>query len=302
MNFWWTAGLSPALAPGPADTAGVAAIRVILVSDTHLSPRVAEPEANWEAVLRYVTKAAPDLVVHLGDLSMDGAHDPADLEYARAQLDRLPVPWHAVPGNHDIGDNPSLSTPAGQIVDDGRLQRWLDIVGPDHWSLTLNGWTMLGINAQLAGTGLAAESAQWSWLEQRLGEPGMSGQPVALLTHKPVTATAAEMAAAPSYRFLPAPAWQRISHASGNSRLALVLSGHVHQRRQLEFHGIDHIWVPTTWAVLPDEVQPVLGAKRCGIVSLEFGGSAPPEPEFIEPPGITQLTIRDDLPDPYQGG
>ncbi len=99
-----------------------------------------------------------------------------------------------------------------------------------------------------------------------------------------------------------APAWQRISHASGNSRLALVLSGHVHQRRQLEFHGIDHIWVPTTWAVLPDEVQPVLGAKRCGIVSLEFGGSAPPEPEFIEPPGITQLTIRDDLPDPYQGG
>ena len=173
---------------------------MIVVSDTHLSPRAAEPEANWDAVLRYVTKAAPDLVIHLGDLSMDGAHDPADLEYARAQLDRLPVPWHAVPGNHDIGDNPSLSAPAGETVDAGRLQRWLDIVGPDRWSLTLNGWTMLGINAQLAGTGLAAETAQWSWLEQRLGEPGMSGQPVALLTHKPVTATAAEMAAAPSYR------------------------------------------------------------------------------------------------------
>jgi hypothetical protein len=223
-----------------------------------------------------------------------------DLRYARAQLDRLPVPWHAVPGNHDVGDNPSLGTPAGETVDAGRLQQWLDIVGPDRWSLTLNGWTMLGINAQLAGTGLAAEAAQWSWLEQRLGEPGMSGQPVALVTHKPVTATAAEMAAAPSYRFLPARAWQRISHGSGHSRLALVLSGHVHQRRQLDFHGIDHIWVPTTWAVLPDEVQPVLGAKRCGIVSLEFGGSSPPQPEFIEPDSIAQLTIRDDLPDPYQ--
>ncbi len=184
-------------------------------------------------------------------------------------------------------------------MDPDRLQRWLDIIGPDRWSLTLNGWTILGINAQLAGTGLAAEDAQWSWLEQRLGEPGTSGQPVALVTHKPVTAAAAEMAAAPSYRFLPAPAWRRISQLSGHNRLALVLSGHVHQRRQLHFHGVDHIWVPTTWAVLPDEAQPVLGAKRCGIVALKLGDSTPPEPEFIEPDGIAQLTIRDDLPDPY---
>ena len=250
-------------------------------------------------MLRYVSKVAPDLVIHLGDLSMDGAHDPADLRYARGQLDRLPVPWHAVPGNHDIGDNPRLGSPAGETVDADRLQRWLDIVGPDRWALTLNGWTMLGINAQLAGTGLAAENAQWSWLEQRLGEPGMSGQPVALVTHKPVTATAAEMAAAPSYRFLPAPARQRISKISGHEPARARPQRPRAPASAADFHGIDHIWVPTTWAVLPDEVQPVLGAKRCGIVALKFGDSTPPQPEFIEPDGIAQLTIRDDLPDPY---
>ncbi len=61
----------------------------------------------------------------------------------------------------------------------------------------------------------------------------------------------------------------------------------------------DHLWAPSTWAVLPDEVQPALGAKRCGIVSLEFAGGAPPQPKFAEPDGIAQLTLIRDLPDPY---
>ena len=58
---------------------------MILVSDTHLSPCAPEAQANWEAVLRSVSAAAPDLVIHLGDLSMDGAHDPDDLRYGRRQ-------------------------------------------------------------------------------------------------------------------------------------------------------------------------------------------------------------------------
>jgi 3',5'-cyclic AMP phosphodiesterase CpdA len=274
----------------------VAPARVILVSDTHLSPHAQEAEANWDAVLRHITAGAPDWVIHLGDLSMDGAHDPGDLEYARRQLDRLPVPWHAVPGNHDIGDNPRVGAPEGWSVAADRLERWLDIVGPDHWSLSVNGWTLLGINAQLAESDLTAEAGQWAWLEQQLKE---HSQPTAFITHKPFTATEAELAAAPSYRFLPPVAWQRIADLTRDNPPALVLSGHVHQHRELHFDGTDHLWVPTTWAVLPDQAQPVLGAKRCGIVSLTLDGSMPPQREFIEPVGIAQLTIRQDLPDPY---
>ncbi len=298
MNFSWPPDSPRRYPQDAADTSVVATARVILVSDSHLTPRAPEATANWEAVLRHVTASAPDMLIHLGDLSMDGANDPGDLQYAREQLDRLPVPWHVVPGNHDVGDNPRPGAPPGQTADEDRLERWLDIVGPDHWSLTVSGWIILGINAQLAGTGLAAEAAQWSWLEQRLAELSASTQPVALVTHKPIAATEAELAAAPSYRFLPPPARQRIAQLSADKPLALVLSGHVHQHRRLHLDGVDHLWVPTTWAVLPDEVQPVLGAKRCGIVSLELG-SGTPQPELIEPDGIAQLTIRDHLPDPY---
>jgi 3',5'-cyclic AMP phosphodiesterase CpdA len=276
----------------------VTGVRVLLVSDTHLSPAAPEAEANWDAVLRYVAEAAPDVVIHLGDLSLDGAHDPADLHHGRRQLDRLQAEWHAIPGNHDIGDNPWPGAPADSAVDTERCQRWLDIVGPDHWSLTMNGWTLLAINAQLPGSGLEAEARQWSWLEEQLSAPG-NNQRVALLTHKPVTATDAELASSPAYRFLPPSARDRLASRPGKTPLPLVLSGHVHQYRLLRLDGTDHLWVPTTWAVLPDQVQPVLGAKRCGIVSLDLASDRAPEPVLVEPDGIAQLTIATDLPNPY---
>ena len=89
-----------------------------------------------------------------------------------------------------------------------RCQRWLDIVGADHWSLTVNGWTLLAINAQLAGSGLEAKAGQWSWLGEQLS--GLSeNQRVALITHKPVTATDTELAGSPANRFLPRSARDR---------------------------------------------------------------------------------------------
>jgi hypothetical protein len=80
---------------------------------------------------------------------------------------------------------------------------------------------------------------------------------------------------------------------------ALVMSGHVHQYRLLRLDGTDHLWVPTTWAVLPEHVQPVLGSKRCGIVSLTLTTGTPAQQELTEPRGLEQLTLTVDLPDPY---
>lgn len=274
--------------------------RVILVSDTHLSPAAPEAQANWEAVLGYVSLTVPDVVIHLGDLTLDGAHDTGQLAHGRQELDRLPVPWHAVPGNHDIGDNAWPGARPDSILDTGRHQRWLDIVGPDRWSLTTEGWTLLGINAQLLGSGLEAEARQWSWLEDTLSQR-RGGQRIALIAHKPVAADDAEMAAAPAYRFWPERARHRLGGVLAGSPPALVVSGHVHQFRQLRLDSTDHLWVPTTWAVLPDHAQPALGAKRCGIVSLTFASDAPPQPQLVEPDGIVQLTLTKDLPDPYHG-
>jgi len=278
----------------------MAAKHVIFVSDTHLSPAAPEAQDNWAAVVRYVSAAAPDLVIHLGDLSLDGARNPADLDHARRQLQLLAVPWTAVPGNHDIGDNPRTGAPEDLSVTEDRRQRWLDVVGADYWSLVVADWRLLAVNAQLAGSGLAAEAGQWSWLEGQLRTTD-PGQRIALLAHKPLTASEGELAAAPPYRFWPPASRDRLGQLFAGRSPALFISGHVHQSRQLRLNGTRHVWVPTTWAVLPDSAQPVLGAKRCGLLSMTFGGDAPPEPSFHEPEGIRQLTQNVDIPDPYQG-
>jgi len=270
---------------------------VVLVSDTHLSRRAPQAQENWDAVLRYVGEAAPDAVIHVGDLSLDGAHESEDLRHAHQQLRHLHVPWHAVPGNHDIGDNPFPGAPGGSAVTADRLQRWLDVVGPDHWSLTAGGWSVLAINAQLIGSGLDAEARQWAWLEQQAS--GCGDNALALVTHKPVVAPDAELASAPPHRFVPPAGRRRLADLFAGKPLGLIISGHVHQYRLLRLDGTDHLWVPTTWAVLPERVQPVFGAKACGVVTLDLAPGAPPEHEFVAPPGIAQLTLLDDLPDPY---
>lgn len=278
----------------------MAASHVIFVSDSHLSPDVQGTRDNWAAVVRHVQRAAPDLVIHLGDLSFDGVRNPAELDYARGQLDLLPVPWTAIPGNHDVGDNPLPDVPEVRWVTAARRQRWLDVVGADYWSLVIGDWTLLAVNAQLGGSGLAAEASQWSWLEDQLRGAGQD-QRIALLAHKPLTASEAEIAAAPRYRFWPLAARDRLGRLFAGRPPALFVSGHVHQSRQLRIDGTDHVWVPTSWAVLPDQKEPPLGAKRCGVLSLRFAPDRAPEPEFCEPDGIQQLTVTADIQKRFLG-
>jgi predicted phosphodiesterase len=56
-----------------ATVAKVDAIRLVAVSDTHLSSRAPEGLANWAAVVRDVAATNADLIVHLGDVTLDGA-------------------------------------------------------------------------------------------------------------------------------------------------------------------------------------------------------------------------------------
>lgn len=285
--------------PAPAGTfATMSSQRVLVVSDSHLSARTPDAEANWTAVVEHVADTRPDLVLHLGDLALEGTHGDGDLQYARAQLDRLPVPWLAVPGNHDIGDNPTPVTPDDAVVDAVGVKRWIELIGSDRWSAEIGAWKLVAVNAQLFGSGLPAEADQWSWLQAELQHQSAE-QPVAFIAHKPLIAKDDdELAAAPRYRFVPDEARRRLAGLLSQIRVGLVLSGHVHQYRRLDLDGVSHVWAPTTWAVLSDQSQTRYGEKRCGALSLELsdGGF---ELGLVEPKGIRQLTMGQNTPNPY---
>jgi alkaline phosphatase D len=272
----------------------VATSRVLLVSDSHLSVRAPEADANWRAVAAIADRF--ELVVHAGDLTLDGARHPRDLAHARDLLDALPVPWAAVPGNHDLGDTPSPS--GGPVITSERRERWIDGIGPDHWTVEAGEWTLLGINVQLFGSGLPEEREQWAWLQDRLAAHRPVG-PVVLVTHKPLTATDEELVLAPGFRFVAEPARARLGSLLDTVRCPLVLSGHVHQYRILQHAGRRHLWAPTSWAVLPEALQATVGLKKSGVVSLELGSDGDVSIVFDEPPGLRQLTIGREIPDPY---
>jgi 3',5'-cyclic AMP phosphodiesterase CpdA len=271
---------------------------VVVVSDSHLSARVADTGRNWSAALRYVDAVQPDLVIHVGDVSMDGARDAQDLSYARSQMDRLPAPWLAVPGNHDLGDTPSAHIDPDDVVTADRVTRWCDLFGPDRWAADLGGWRLVGLNAQLFGTGLPAEADQWEFVARELaGSNGPQGRLV-LVVHKPIAAARAELSAAPPYRFVPAPAREGLWERAKDGGVRAVLSGHVHQCRAFQMDGVAQLWAPTTWAVLPESMQKTIGSKRCGVIRLELPEDGPPVHAVVEPEGMAQLVIPEGLPYP----
>ncbi|MGL1446718.1 hypothetical protein ACSTJA_23565, partial [Vibrio parahaemolyticus] len=84
----------------------------------------------------------------------------------------------------------------------------------------------IGLNAQLMGSGIAAEDEQWDFLAAEAHEA--RGRPVALFIHKPLFLKhPAETEV--NHRYVVPAARERLLGLLAPTRLRLVASGHVHQ-------------------------------------------------------------------------
>jgi Calcineurin-like phosphoesterase len=200
-------------------------MRIVLVSDTHLAPRATAFRRNWEVIARWIEDVRPDWVVHLGDITVDGVRDADELGAARAVFDSLTVPIRFVPGNHDVGDNPlATGRSADHPLDLARLAAYRDLFGSDRWALDAGDWRIVALNAQLLGTGIAEEEAQFRWLEARLSE---RQGPLGLLLHKPLFRDGPDDSEV-HVRYVPAEPRRRLLALLARSDLRFVATGHVH--------------------------------------------------------------------------
>ncbi len=180
---------------------------------------------------------------------------------------------------------------------DENLASWTRAVGPLWWAQELEGWLLVGVNAELFGSGLPAEEEQWGWLDEVMATVTGRPRPLVFVSHKPIDATDTELAGAPAVRFVPSPARDRLrALLAGIPRHPLVLSGHVHQYRALELDGTAHVWAPTTWAALPDSWQATIGTKRCGILQLGLSETGAADHRLVAPEGLRQLVVGEDTP------
>src|SRR5712671_2754169 len=104
--------------------------RLTQISDTHLARRLPSLTQNFHRLSEYIDTTRPDLVINSGDLAFDGPTNHDDLEFAKTLHDALPVDYRIIPGNHDIGDNPTnVGPPPSQLVTDASQQTFLSIFG-----------------------------------------------------------------------------------------------------------------------------------------------------------------------------
>ncbi|MEM7749948.1 MAG: metallophosphoesterase [Pseudomonadota bacterium] len=260
-------------------------MRIIQISDTHLSVKHDHFVRNAEIISQHVRQQSPDLIIHTGDLSMDAAGGVvADLEMARDWNAALPAEVLSIPGNHDVGDLPSLR--ADQALDDERLAQWRDTIGgPGYWVRDLNGWRLIGLNTMLCSTGHPAEEEQLVWLEQQLSD----SQPIALFTHKPFCVDKMDEGPCGYWTIAPEPRARLLSLLAGKP-VKLIASGHLHIQRHKVIDGVDHIWSPASSFVVGPMQQDLGGDRVIGYVEHVFEADRVIS-RFVRPDGVEDLVF-----------
>ena len=245
--------------------------RLIQISDTHLARRHQSLTDNFHRVSEYIDTRRPDLVVNSGDVGWDGPTSRGDLEFARELHASLPVACRYLPGNHDIGDNPTAVGPIpSQLATEQGRQTFLEFFGEDRWRFEDAGWCFIGLNSLVMNTAMPSEAEQFDWLASELS--GTKGKPVALFVHKPLYLNAPDdpELESTSIRYVPMPARRHLIEMAGAVDLRLVASGHVHQRRDFTYSHTRHVWAPSAGFILSDARQEVIGTKEVGMVEYRF--------------------------------
>ena len=256
-------------------------IRIIQVSDTHISRKRAYFVDNWDVFVGEMQHSRPDLIVHSGDVSFDGVCDEDDIAFARKEKDRLPAPWLAIAGNRDTGAPTPTANLNQQPIDAERLARWRRHYGPSYWCRDIGAWRLIGIDSALLGSGHSEERQQAMFIESSLR--GRANRPVMLFQHVPPFDKNPDDAA-PTNLAVPHTVRKWLLDLCLGNGVSVIACGHLHVYRHLEYHGIQIVWAPaTSFANIIEKQQAGLGMPRAGFIEWKLDGRSISH-RLVEPP------------------
>lgn len=245
-------------------------MKIIQITDTHLSPTKPHFNGNWAPLARWINQQDADLVVHTGDLSVDGADLEADLTFCMDLMTQISVPMLLVPGNHDVGHLPGSAQP----VNPERLDRWRRVVGADRWVKVTDDWMFIGLNGMLLGFDDAEEAEQFDWLDKTLAD--RAGRRVAIFTHKPLFVDDPLEGDTGYWSIKPA-ARQRLYDLIAAHDVALFASGHLHWAWQGRYEQTALVWAPSSSFVIDKLEREMPGERIVGAVVHSFGAEVESE-------------------------
>ena len=254
----------------------------ICVSDIHVgTPRSFRYQPgwrdNWVTARAQIAAIKPDFLLIAGDMTRDGCTHRFELEQIKADLDALPFPYHTIPGNHDAGDKmPVGSSPESNKLWATRVQPdylalYRSVFGDSQWSFEHRGVRFSAFNALLAGSELPEEEAMWTWMVSQAKQPRAERQ-IWLMHPAMFVNTLDEPNFDPgdhlSYFNVDQPHRQRMMQTFRDTHAELVISGHLHARKQVVAEGITFQYAPST-AFRGRDIWPdgdtSLGFLRCDV-------------------------------------
>lgn len=263
-------------------------LHIVQVSDPHLSQSHGYFQDNWDAFIDCMRLQKPDFIFVTGDMCLNGPKNPDDLAYARRQLDRLPAPWRAIPGNHDIGDVPPDPRNKGPITA-RRRARYRRHFGDDFWVEDLAGWRFIGLNAQLMDSGIAGETPQTAMLERALESAGTRA--IALFIHKPLFLRAPNETGR-SLQALWSKSRRRLLTLCERYGILLVASGHRHCYHRTRHGKTALVWAPATSFIDTNKKNDGLRLiRRTGYLRYKFDTRRFTH-ELVEPPLFVNHDMR----------
>lgn len=265
-------------------------MRIIQISDTHISHLGGSTADNARRVVAYVNALQPDFVVHTGDVTILDPDEDRDRSAAKEILAAIAAPAYVLPGNHDVGE-PGDEPFGDRPVTSARVAAFRAHFGEDRFVADVGEWAVVGVDSELFDSGLPEEAEQWDWIEELPARLG--GRPVLFFTHKPVWA------------LTPALQDTRLSVGPGAlPRLEAVLarlnvrafgSGHLHHYRLTWRDDVPVVSAPSTAFVHRGAVSEDVvghGLVQLGVVEYELDGDVA-MPYFRAPQGLVEPEFLD---------
>ncbi|MDM9646612.1 metallophosphoesterase [Rhizobium sp. S163] len=265
-------------------------MKIIHITDTHLSPNKPHFNGNWAPLVRWIEETGADLIVHTGDLSVDGADKDEDLTFSMELMRQVSIPMLIVPGNHDVGHLPGSAQP----VNAERLARWRNLVGPDYFAQDIGNWRIIGLNSLLMGFEDAEEQAQFDWLQKTLAERGE--RRVAIFAHKPLFVDDANEGDT-GYWSVRSTQRRKLYDLIAAHDVALFGSGHLHWTWKGEFGQTSVVWAPPTAFILDTMEREMPGERLVGAAVHELGDDV--TTELVAVPGMTAYFLDDVVEEVY---